>query len=303
MEFDGSVNLKFLQTFILVATEGSFRVAAERMHRSHSAISNQIKTLEQQLGVMLFERTTRSVTLTPEGKQLFESATRAVYEMQQGLRLLRETADFKRGHMSVASSSNIASIHLPAILTAFVRDYPQINVTIRELTSSQLYEALHHREVDFALGPMLENEEFTFTPILKDPVKALLPTAMATPFTTSITWRQLSQLPLLVQSRETAMRRLLDRMMDDLGVSIETPYQFIQGETIIAMVEAGLGAAIQPGSRLNKLSGAEPITVLDLVDPPIERTMALIMRRNQVLSPAAKRFADRILQGLSNNSA
>lgn len=303
MEFDGSVNLKFLQTFILVATEGSFRVAAERMHRSHSAVSNQIKTLEQQLGVTLFERTTRSVTLTPEGRLLLESATRAVYEMQQGLRLLRETVDFKQGHLSVASSSNIASIHLPAILTAFVSDYPQINVTIKELTSSQLYEALHSREVDFALGPELDNEDFEFTPILKDPVKALLPTAMATPFTTSITWHQLSQLPLLVQSRETAMRRLLDRMMDDLGVSIETPYQFIQGETIIAMVEAGLGAAIQPSSRLKKLSGAEPITVLDLVDPPIERTMALITRHNQVLSPAAKRFADRILKGLNNDPA
>ncbi|MTH78532.1 LysR family transcriptional regulator [Paracoccus aestuariivivens] len=298
MELDGHVNLKLLQTFIIVATEGSFRVAAEKLHRSHSAISSQIKTLEDQLGVTLFERTTRSVSFTPEGKQLFDSARRALYEVQLGLRQVREAVDFKRGHLSVASSSNIASIHLPPVLTSFVRAYPQIKVTIRELTSRELYEALHRREVDFALGPMLEDEALEFTAILNDPVQALVPADLVAPGTTRITWQELAGLPLLVQSRQTAMRRLLDRMMDQVGVTVETRYEFIQGETIIAMVEAGLGAAIQPASRLKRLKDTESVAILDLVEPSVDRTMALITRRNQVLSPAANRFAETILHSL-----
>lgn len=299
MDANGSVNLKLLQTFITVAYEGSFRLAAERLHRSHSAISNQIRTLEEQVGVTLFERTTRSVALTAEGAQLLESANRATYEMQQGLRLIRETLDFKRGQLSVACSSNIASIHLPNILATFVKEYPQIKVTIRELTSRQLYAAVHNREVDFAIGPKLEDEELDFTAILDDPVCALLPLELAQSFGNSITWEQLSRLPLLTQSPETAMRRLLDQMMQDLNVNITTPYQFNQGETIIAMVEAGLGAAIQPASRMKKLTGNEPIAILDLSAPCVSRTIALITRRKQVLSPAARRFADAILHGLA----
>lgn len=91
-------------------------------------------------------------------------------------------------------------------------------------------------------------------------------------------------------------------MMAKLGVQVDTPYQFIHGETIIAMVEAGLGAAIQPGSRLRKLSGNEPVRVLDLTEPRIERTMALVTRRNQILPPAAQRFADIIVQSLAGSS-
>lgn len=299
MELEGHVNLKLLQTFIVVATEGSFRVSAEKLHRSHSAISNQIKTLEEQLGVPLFERTTRSIRFTPEGQHLFDSATRAVYEVQLGLRQLREAVDFKRGHVSIASSSNIASIHLPPILTAFVHDYPQIKVTIREMTSRDLYEALHRREVDFGLGPVLEDEGLEFKPIIHDPVQALLPAHLAPPKTTSITWQELAQLPLLVQSRATAMRRVLEDMMARVGATVETRYEFIQGETIIAMVEAGLGAAIQPASRLRKLGRNADVVALDLIEPVIKRTMALITRRNQVLSPAARRFAEVIVQKLT----
>lgn len=296
MELDGHVNLKLLQTFLLVAEERSFRNAAERLHRSHSAISTQIRVLEDQLGVRLFERTTRSIRLTAEGQQLLESARRAQYEMQQGLRQLREAADFKRGHLSVASSSNIASIYLPRILTAFVRAWPDITVTIRELTSKALYEALHKREVDFALGPVVAEEPFDFTPIIHDPVQVVVSQDLVPEGVREISWQALSQLPMLVQSHQTAMRQLLDAMMQKIGARIETRYEFINGETIIAMAEAGLGAAIQPASRLKVLPPGAKVAVLDLVDPPVSRTMALITRRNQVLSPAARLFADTILR-------
>src|SRR3546814_6651447 len=92
-----NVNLKLLQVFLLVAEHCSFRSAAVAANRSKSAISTQIKQLEGQLGVALFHRTTRSVSLTAEGQELVDCVRRALYEVDAGLRKIAEYAELRRG--------------------------------------------------------------------------------------------------------------------------------------------------------------------------------------------------------------
>ena len=96
------INLKLLQTFLLVAEQSSFRIAAEKSFRSPSAVSAQIRQLEEQLGVPLFHRTTRNVRLTDEGKQLLECAQRALLEVESGLRKIQESADIRRGRVALS---------------------------------------------------------------------------------------------------------------------------------------------------------------------------------------------------------
>lgn len=294
MEIVNDINLRLLQTFLVVASEGSFRLAADKLNRAHSAISIQIRQLEEQLQVRLFERTTRSVRLTEEGAKLRESLRKAHFEILHGLREIREAADLKRGQLSLASSSHLASIHLPPILTEFVRQFPEIAVTIRELTSTDLYEALRKQEVDFAIGPHAEDRAFDFSPILVEPLHALVhPRFIAEP-RDSVTWREISQYPILLPAPQTAMRRIVDRVLRENGLETTSRYQFIQAETIIAMAEAGLGVAIQPSTRLEKqpLANARTMT---LTDPHIRRAMSLIRLRNRQLSPAARYLADKII--------
>jgi LysR family carnitine catabolism transcriptional activator len=295
MDVIGNVNMKLLQTFLVVADQGSFRLAAEILHRSHSAVSAQIMQLEAQLDVALFERTTRSVKLTEEGAHLRDSARKALYEINLGLRRIREVNDTRRGQLSLASSSNLASLHLPPILTAFVRDYPEIAISIRELTSRDLFDALRKKEVDFAVGPQDDDEAFDFTTIMIEPLYALVPPRFLDGPRDVITLAELATLPMLQSSPATSMRRLVDDAMRQGGLTVPTRYQFIQAETIIAMAEAGLGAAIQPASRLAKVD-ATRVRILRLEEPPITRKMALITLRHQKLSPAAERFAGKIVR-------
>ena len=297
MEIIGNINLKSLQTFLVVAEEGSFRLAAERLSRAHSAVSIQIRQLEEQLQVRLFDRTTRSVRLTREGILLRDSVQKAHLEISHGLREIREAADLKRGRISLASSSHLASIHLPAILTEFVRGFPGIAVTIRELTSRELVEALRRQEVDFAIGPHIEDSAFDVTPILVEPLHALVHPSFITEERASVTWREISQFPILLPAPQTAMRRIVDRVLSENGIETQNRYQFIQAETIIAMAEAGLGVAIQPATRLEKL----PVTqarVMALTEPSIRRAMSLMTLRNQPLSPAARHLAGEIVRSI-----
>jgi LysR family carnitine catabolism transcriptional activator len=294
MDIINDINLRLLQTFLVVASEGSFRLAGEKLNRAHSAVSIQVKQLEEQLQVRLFERTTRSVKLTDEGTKLQESMRKAHFEILHGLREIREAADLKRGQLSLASSSHVASVHLPPILTEFVSQLPEVAVTIRELTSTDLYAALRKQEVDFAIGPHGIDPTFEFSPILVEPLHAVVHPRFADPSRDTITWQEIARFPILLPAPQTAMRRIVDQVLRENGLETPNRYQFVQAETIIAMAEAGLGIAVQPSTRLEK---HPPVNahIMRLTDPHIRRAMSLIRLKNRELSPAARHLADKII--------
>ncbi|WP_180356143.1 LysR family transcriptional regulator [Aliirhizobium smilacinae] len=294
METINDINLRLFQTFLVVASEGSFRLAGEKLKRAHSAVSVQIRQLEEQLQVKLFDRTTRSVKLTEEGARLQESLRKAHFEILHGLREIREAADLKRGQLSLASSSHVASVHLPPILTEFVSQFPEVAVTIRELTSTDLYAALRQQEVDFAIGPHGTDPAFEFSPILVEPLHAVVHPRFVDPSRDSITWQEIAQFPMLLPAPQTAMRRIVDEVLRSNGLEGPGRYQFIQAETIIAMAEAGLGIAVQPSTRLEK---HPPVNarVMTLTEPHIRRAMSLIRLRDRALSPAARHLAEKII--------
>ena len=238
------VNLKLLQTFMLVGEHSSFRTAAEKSFRSQSAVSAQIRQLEEQLGVSLFHRTTRSVRLTDEGQQLLVCARRALLEVESGLRKIQESADVRRGRVSLSCSPTIAETRLARVLAAFEQDYPGIEVHVRELTSAALFDSVRKREVDFGIGPVIETSEFHFEPVLDDPFYALVPKRFVETTKDTISLATLANMPLLVLNHATALRGMLEATMKERHLTLTTRYEFTQAQTLISMASAGLGAAI-----------------------------------------------------------
>ena len=290
-----NINFKLLQTFILVGEHGSFRVAAEKLFKSQSAISSQIRQLELQLGVDLFHRTTRSVRLTNEGQELLTCAQRALLEVDSGLRRLQELADIRRGRVSLSCSPTIAESRLAIVLAEFEREYPGVDVFVRELTSEALFDSVRNNEVDFGIGPVVNLSEFHFEPLLTDPFYALVPKSLITTGRKTIDLATLTDMPLLVLSRATALRATLEETMSERHLSFTTRYQFTQAQTLISMANAGLGAAILPEIALPR----EPdpsVHVLRIVNPPMTRQIAVITARGSHLSPASGRMVQLLKQ-------
>ena len=285
-----NVNLKLLQAFLLVGEHSSFRTAAEVSHRSTSAVSAQIRRLEDQLGVPLFHRTTRNVRLTAEGQQLLECARRALMEVEVGLRKIQEAADVRRGRVSLACSPTIAATRLARVLAAFEKDHPGIEVFVRELTSEALFDSIRRHEVDFGIGPVIETVEFSFEPLLEDPLYALVPKRFVTTSKDTITLATLTNMPLLVLNPATALRKVLEATMHERNLSVSTRYEFTQAQTLISMACAGLGAAILPKVVLPREID-DRTQALRIVSPAMTREVALITLRGQSLSPASLRLA------------
>lgn len=289
------VNLKLLQTFLLVADESSFRIAAEKSFRSPSAVSAQVRQLEEQLGVALFHRTTRNVRLTDEGEQLLECAQRALLEVESGLRKIQESADMRRGRVALSCSPTIAETRLARVLAAFEKDYPGIEVSVRELTSTALFDSVRKREVDFGIGPAIDTSEFHFEAVLDDPLFALVPKRFVSTAKRSISLATLTNMPLLVLNPATALRGMLEAALQERHLSFNTRYEFTQAQTLISMATAGLGAAILPKVALPPR--ADPsVHVLRIVNPMLSRQVSVITLRGQQLSPASLRLVQLLKQ-------
>jgi DNA-binding transcriptional LysR family regulator len=289
------VNLKLLQTFLLVGEHSSFRVAAEKSFRSQSAVSAQIRELEKQLGVALFHRTTRSVRLTDEGHLLLECAQRALREVDDGLRKIKESTDIRRGRVSLSCSPTVAETRLARVLAAFEKDYPGIEVYVREVTSAALFDSIRKREVDFGIGPSIDTAEFDFEPILDDPLYALVPKRFIKTTKETISLATLTNMPLLVLNNATALRGMLEANLKERQLTFTTRYEFAQAQTLISMAGAGLGAAILPKVALPPRIYASTY-VLRIVNPPLVRQVSVITARGQALSPASLRLVQLLRQ-------
>ena len=298
----GTLNLRLLQTFMLVAEHRSFRIAAEHAHRSQSAVSAQIKQLEHQLGISLLHRTTRQVNLTREGQELLAGTRRAMQEIALSLRTVQESLDMLRGNVVLACVPTVASTRLPSILSVFEKDYPEVRVSLRELQTG-LNEAVRERHVDFGVGPVVAGDkDLDFDVIFDEPLMALVPKSFLRTPRKSISLAALTAMPMLVLSTATAMQQYVEATMRARSLTVKAKYLCIQAQTQIAMVEAGLGAVILPSS-LVQARRSPKTQALRIVDPTMSRQVAIITRRGRSLSPAAGRLAQLIRELTGSRAA
>lgn len=285
-----ATNFNLIRTFMLVAEGASFRWASENSHRSPSAVSAQIRQLEAQLGVQLFHRTTRSVRLTTAGSVLLEASQKGFREVEAGLREIRETVDLRKGRVLLASSLLIAATKLPPLLQMFERDYPTVQVEVREQVPDEVARSVLNHDVDFGIGPMVEGSAVAFEAVSDEAIWALVPRKLHARDGDTITLRQLAQLPVLLLSQATALRKLLDSATERLGLHLAPKHECAQVQTLVAMANVQLGAAVLPVSGIPERL-ARTVRALRIVSPSLSRKIGLITNRGDLLSPAAARLA------------
>ena len=285
-----NINFKLLGVFLSVAENASFRKAADQTHRSMPAVSMQIKQLEEQVGVALFQRTTRKVSLTAEGEKLLISARKALAELEIGLLQIQHSIDLQHGRLSFACVPTVASTRLPLVLTTFAKKYPGIAVHVKELPNIELLDCVRRREVDFGIGPMPENRgELDFSPIFVDEYCAMLPKGYQDKGRADISLRELCTLPLLMLSDASTFRGHIDKALSANGLEAKSNYEFAHVNTLIAMAEAGLGVALLPRISIPRKTA---LKVVRVVNPALSRTISIATIRGHTLSPSAARLVE-----------
>lgn len=263
------MELRHLRYFKAVADELNFTRAASRLRVAQSAVSSQIQDLENELGVVLLERSRRRVTLTAAGEAFVQASERILRSVEDASRQARRIGHGEYGTLAIGFIGSQSHEWMPRVLKRFRAKYPEVEVTLMEIHPSQQLEALLARTLDVGLvGPIsgkpppglrLEcfSEEWPFVGMPNDHRFARLP---------KVALAQLKDEPFIFTSEKNSpsYRSLISRMCERAGFVPRVVQEVDRARTGVQYVAAGFGISIfaehisrlpAPGVRFVPLSG------------------------------------------------
>jgi DNA-binding transcriptional LysR family regulator len=287
-------DLADLRAFIAVAEHASFSAAAGELHLSQPALSRRIDRLEGELGARLFERTTRKVALSAEGREFLRRARELLDGLEESMMNIRAVAAKLRGEVTIACVPSAVRYFLPQVLADYHRQYPQIVVRIIDEGANGVLAAVANGEADFGLNYIGTQEpELDFEPILKEPFVLACRRDHPLARRRKVAWAELKDHDYLTVTRASGNRMILEQA---LANEPQRPHWFCEVRhvmSVVSLVEAGLGVAAVP--RLAMPPAEHPLLVsVPLVNPTVERTIGLIRLRKRGLPPAAQQLHDMI---------
>ena len=286
------MTVKQLRAFLAVAQSLSFAQACERLHLSQPALSLAIKNLEESLGGQLLLRTTRSVSLTPEGELLLPIARRLLADWDNTEELLRQHFTLQLGKVAIAAMPSFAGNLLPMALKAFRDRYPKVNVAVHDVINEQVLEMLRNRRVE--LGIAFEPEALDgleFIPFYTDRFVAVVPAGCPLAELPELSWAQLLKERFITLQRPSAVRLLLEESIAAQHGKLQAAFESHQLVTVGRMVAQGLGVSAVPSLCIQQMQelGARCIA---LSAPRVERRVGLLRLAGYELSSAAQALSD-----------
>jgi DNA-binding transcriptional LysR family regulator len=289
-----NINLHQLRIFVAVARLGNFTRAAERLRLSQPSLSLHVRQLEQDLGVRLFDRSTRSVVLTRAGDDFLPTAERLLDDFQSAVASVADLAARRRGRVAVAVLPSVAAELLPRAIALLRVRHPDITVALRDDVAEHIPARVRNGEVDFGLGAIDGvDADILGSPLIRDELIAVLPhehpllTTSGSTGKTKTTWRVLAKYPFVAMSRDSSVRRLTEQAFAHNGLVLEPAFEAKYMSTALGMIAHGLGVGALPSSALSMV-GQAGLSHAEVHAPIMKRRIGIMTRRGRSLSPAAQ---------------
>lgn len=281
------MTVKQLRAFLAVARTLSFARAGELVHLSQPALSLAIKKLEESLGGPLLIRTTRTLSLTPEGRALYTRGQRLLAEWDNTEEELQQRFSLQRGKVALAAMPSFAGTLLPRGLLAYRRHHPNIRVEVHDVIAEQVVEMVREGRIELGItfdpGP---SEELSFLPLFDDELIGVLPPDHPDSGAGELRWSRLLQYDFITLQRPSGVRLWMESQLAQHGLVPRVILDTHQLVTVGRMVGTGLGVGAVPSLCRQQMEevGGECVR---LVEPVISRPVGILTRRRYGLSVAA----------------
>ena len=273
------------RAFLAAAETGSFSKAAEALSYTPSGVNQLVTALEKELGFPVFRRNTKGVTLTENGEMLLPAVREFLRQEDRIFELSAEMNGLLIGSVTIAAYSSIATHWLPAVISAFQQDYPQIRIRLMEGIWQEVSKWLDDRAADIGFFSYQEGMPYEWIPLAEDPMLALLPKdhplagAEAYPLKECANDRFI--MPALGCDDDVTA------LFAKNGIVPNVQFTTLESFSVMSMVEQGLGMSV-----MNELITEKRICdVVKLpIDPPSQITLGIALHSTADISPAVRMF-------------
>jgi DNA-binding transcriptional LysR family regulator len=294
------LDLPGLQAFLSIAERGSFHAAAAHLNLSQTALSHRIRKLEDLLEVRLLARTTRKVSLTPQGVELLPKARKLVDDMAEAFDGLRQQAHDAEERIAIGCLPTVAVKCLPQVLARFKAIYPDTNVRIHDNSATEIAEKVQSGSAAFGITVLGANRwDLEGKPIVREPFMLVCHRDMPLAKKQSLSWAEIDGLPLVRISAETGNRILIDDALGKRRDSLLWQYEVQRVTTAVSLVRSGIGYTVVPKLAFDVVADQD-LVAISLTEPAVSRTLGVITRKGLPLLPRARRLLALIEENLGS---
>ncbi|WP_158899752.1 LysR family transcriptional regulator [Burkholderia sp. L27(2015)] len=282
------LSVRHVRAFVAVAQHRSLTRAAEALFVTQSALSLTIQHLEQDLGVSLFNRTTRRLDLTEAGEEFLPSAKRLLHEFDSTIGDMRALGKCERGRVGVAAVPSVMALLLPEAVATYIDAFPGIDVYLREDNSESVQQRIINGDVDFGIcSPWEADPELVFEPLLEDSFGVVFaPHHALAESTGEISWDEIGEYRIIGFSPDLGMQHQLSNT-PGLSEEVRQPrYRVSNTATIETLLMRGLGVSVMSALAAQRT----PLNRLNLrllSQPVLTRSVGVVRREGKAFSPAA----------------
>jgi DNA-binding transcriptional LysR family regulator len=297
------ISLRHLRCFAAVADTGSFTLAAARLYQTQSSLTATIQQFEEEVGLKLFDRTTRRVVMTEDAARFKPIADKVLQEFDTAIGDLKAISLSHRGHVRIAAVSSMIEHALAPALAAFRRSYPDITISVSDGSADKVERAVLAGEVDFGMASRLNNfPDLTYLPILGDRYGVLFPDDHPlAEIKRPLRWDDLSGFEQIALANDTGIGAFLDSH-PTLHLHHKASLQDRASSTTSLFAMLNLGGRIAVLPELSVMaSPLKRFQFRELSDPVITREVCLITRQLRSFSPNTQRLVDALMESIAED--
>ncbi|MCB1520026.1 MAG: LysR family transcriptional regulator [Hyphomicrobiaceae bacterium] len=287
-------NLRQLQYLVALSETLHFRRAAERTNTTQPTLSEQLKALEERLGVQLVERSRSHVAITPVGRQVVEIARRMLADAAEIQALANSGGTELTGVVRLGLPPTIGPYLLPSVIPALREQFPDLKLYVREELPGNLPRAIEDGSFDLIISLLpISSASLSAEPLFREPLALAVSAEHPLAAATEVRRADLAGEQILALGPGHQLHDAVASICEDFGADLRSDYEGTSLDTLREMVAMGMGVTFLPGLYVRAVASKDPnIRTIGLADRSLHRSVALIWRRSSPMQASYKILAD-----------
>ncbi|CAM4296743.1 HTH-type transcriptional regulator CynR [Bordetella tumbae] len=286
------ISMRHLRCFVEVARSGTFTAASARLYMTQSSLTNVIQQFEESVGVKLFDRSTRRVSMTAEAERYLVEAEQLIKRFDASISDLRAFASLQRGHIRLAAAASVIDYYLYRVIDIFKKDFPEITISIRDAGSRQVEKMVAEGTIDFAIAaPHQGLEDLMYNPLLTDRYGVIVDKddSLAND-TSALNWNRLDPEHYVGFSSDTGIDSFLRKHAQGFRMRDGHRDEASSTTSLFSLLKIPGRYSIVPALTATHELATERLKFRPLKGPELSREICLISRRLRSLAPSADAF-------------